>query len=114
MRWIIIVDLVALYIHTWFGGQQAHQREMRARASQNFDAALRINENSMANGSGPLIKLLPSPRSKVEWCFPILPGVLYAHSWYSVGPLSAGGGDKIVIYYGFGSFTLLELYGWRA
>jgi hypothetical protein len=46
------------------------------------------------------------PTSKVNWCIPVLPGVLLADSSISQGPLSAEGGVKIVIYYGVGSVEI--------
>jgi hypothetical protein len=51
------------------------------------------------------------PATKVKWSFPLLPGVLVTDSWYSIGPLWAEGGVKLVFYYGIDSVEL-TLFGW--
>jgi hypothetical protein len=48
----------------------------------------------------------------VDWCVPLLPGVLLADSYYSVGPLYARGGVKIVVWYGVGSLEGPLIWGW--
>jgi len=59
------------------------------------------------------IELRPEgPASDVNWCLPLLPGVLLADSAYFIGPIYAKRTTKIVVYYGVGSFTALELWGW--
>lgn len=58
--------------------------------------------------------LAGGPKSAVNWCLPILPAVLLADSEYVVGPLYGSGSAKIVFYFGSGSVTLLELWGWRS
>jgi hypothetical protein len=54
------------------------------------------------------------PKSGVFWCVPILPGLLLADSYYSIGPLAAAGGSKLVIYWGFGSTEIPFLWYWIA
>ena len=50
------------------------------------------------------------PTSHVYWCFPLLPGVLLVDSDYCVGPMYAGGGVKVVLYYGIGSTEALHIF----
>lgn len=88
---------------------------MAARVARHYNNAVAANADRVALGLPPIYRLRAGgPKSAVAWCFPILPGVLLAKSSYNVGPLYAQGGQKIVIYYGVGSFTLLELVGWRS
>ncbi len=48
----------------------------------------------------------------MDWCFPLLPGVLITNSWYQCGPLFGKGGVKLVLYYGVGSMEILTMNGW--
>ena len=59
-------------------------------------------------------RIHPQPSSRVDWCIPLLPGVLLADSSYHIGPLWAAGGPKLVVYYGFGTFEIPLPVGWRA
>lgn len=52
------------------------------------------------------------PATGVDWCFPLLPGILITNSWYQCGPLFGKGGVKLVLYYGVGSLEILALNGW--
>jgi hypothetical protein len=122
LRATSIVVLAALYVHTFVAGRNAHQREMRAKAERLYARAARL-EVDEANWNRELghpvsarsTRLHPrGPSSGVDWCVPILPGVLLANSYYSVGPLNGSGGQKIVVYYGAGSITVLELLRWVA
>lgn len=114
-RFFIIVALAILYVHTWIGGRRAHEQEMATRVASYYSAAVERNAELSSLGLPPLYRLRAGgPKSTVDWCVPILPGVLLTESSYTVGPLYAQGGQKVVIYYGVGSFTLLHLWGWRS
>lgn len=52
------------------------------------------------------------PTTGVNWCIPLLPGVLLADSYEVLGPLHGRGMAKIVFYYGVGSVVICELWGW--
>lgn len=115
VRFFVVLAIAILYLHTWIGGQTAHLQEMTAQANRNYAAAVRINEERLAAGLSPTYKLrVGGPRGRVNWCFAVLPGVLWTDSSYTVGPQYAEGGEKIVIFYGLGSVTLLKLSSWRA
>jgi hypothetical protein len=45
----------------------------------------------------------------VDWCFPVLPGLLVADSGYTIGPKHADDGIKIVLFYGIGSVEIVRL-----
>jgi hypothetical protein len=115
----ILVLLVLLYGVTGIGGWISHSLAMKAEAERRYhDAQLRNEEYAAA--SPQLGEDLPvylrlhkgGPDSGVSWCVPILPGVLLADSYYSVGPLYAKGGIKVVVWYGFGSVEVCTLLGW--
>ncbi len=114
----IITVIIAAYLVTWIGGWFAHQREMSVLAQRLYNDAERTNAKFIEwerQGAGKVkpIELLPGgPKAGVNWCFPILPGVLVVDSSYVVGPIFGKGTTKIVLFYGFGSITLMELWGW--
>ena len=116
----ILITVVAAYLVTWVGGWIAHVREMENLARQKYSRAEVHNAEAIeAERLNPIvdraypIELRPEgPASDVNWCLPLLPGVLLADSAYFVAPMYAKGTTKIVVYYGRGSFTALELWGW--
>ncbi len=91
---------------------------MQDEAEKRYEMVERENQQEEANGHShgykPYLTKLHKggPLSKVWWCFPVLPGVLLADSQYSVGPLYAEGGVKIVFYYGVGSVAVPTPFGW--
>lgn len=113
-----IVAIVVAYLITWVGGWFAHQREMSVLARQLYKSAEASNAKELEWEREGLeeampIKLLPNgPKAGMNWCFPLLPGVLVVDCSYVVGPLFGKGTTKIVLFYGFGSITLVELWGW--
>jgi hypothetical protein len=119
-RFIWVCLLVPLYLVTEVGGWISHARQLREQTEASYRTAERENreEETAARKLGVkpfLIKLHPDgPKSGVYWCLPVLPGVLLANSYWSVGPLYASGGTKVVLYYGFGSTELCTLVGWAA
>lgn len=117
---LIACVIVLLYLVTWVGGWVSHARQLQQRAEESYRRAERTNEEEEAaarrEGVKPyLIELRKGgPTSHVWWCVPVLPGVLLADSDSCEGPRIAGGGAKIVFYYGFGSTELCTLVGWMA
>lgn len=114
----IISIIIVAYLVTWIGGWYAHQREMSALAQRLYKGAEANNAQQIewereGRGKAMPIKLLPGgPKAGVNWCFPLLPGVLVVNSSYVVGPIFGKGTTKIVLFYGLGSITLVELWGW--
>jgi hypothetical protein len=112
--------LVPLYAVTWAGGWNSHARQVQHRAERGYQAAQQFNEELEAQSrkdGTPYhhIELRKGgPTSHVYWCAPVLPGVLLADSDYCVGPLHAGGGLKIVLWYGFGSWEIWTPWCWLA
>ena len=114
----IVICLIPLYAITWIGGYFSHSATLRRQTeilyehAKQFDteqAALAAKEDQPA--PRPVVGK-NYPTSKVEWCFPVLPGVLIANSYYVVGPVYGRGGVKIVFYYGFGSWATEPIWGW--
>jgi len=115
LRWVIVVLLYAI---TWIGGSNSHRHNLKVDAQrmyndaeeQELEQATWYNQDGM--GQPRRITRDGGPISKVDWCFPLLPGVLIADSYYIVGPLYGRGGISIVIYYGFGSAQIGPIAGW--
>lgn len=114
-RLLIRLFIVALYVFTWIGGWRCHAREMAAYARYRYDHAVSINAliEQHPTENGHPIKL-STPFSGVEWCIPVIPGVCLANSYYGIGPLSAAGTIKLVLYYVGGSITVCHFGGWYA
>ena len=116
-RWFLL-SVVVLYVATWTFGWREHSREINARAKQLWITANQRNEKyaQLAAKTGehfwPVELNAGGPRAGVNWCIPILPGLLIVDSEYVVGPLYARGGIKLVLFYGLGSKELCFLSGW--
>jgi hypothetical protein len=115
----VIAILALSYAATWAGGWITHSREIEARAARMYSRAQKRDRETaevfQREGLGPYkaTRLRKGgPSSGVSWCFPLLPGVLLADSWYVVGPLWGKGGMKLVVYYGFGAREVVFLWGW--
>jgi hypothetical protein len=116
-RWWYIV--AALYLLTWLGGWIAHAHELRVFSDDYWsylDGKLQVamvEQRKQRDEFPRTYQVYESgPRSWVRWCLPILPGILLVDSGYSVGPLHARAGIKLVVYYGVGSSELCMLAGW--
>ena len=114
--WLVVA---ALYAFTWVGGWISHQRGLSAHARHLYEQAQKseIEEASLYKQQGNSyqprrITRDGGPIATVNWCFPVLPGVLIADSYYVVGPLYGRGGISIILYYGFGCFQLGPIAGW--
>jgi hypothetical protein len=75
----------------------------RDRVWEQYAVSQQVSYNPVARPEGPI--------THVDWCFPLLPGILVSDSSYVVGPLYGKGGVKVVLYYGIGSVELL-MWGW--
>ena len=119
-RIILGAIIVTLYTVTWIGGWTMHDREVKALAQRLYDDAERHNreieralkaQNIKEDWRRPLRE--GGPAAGVNWCIPILPGVLIADSYYVIAPLWGEGRGKVIVYYGLGTITILELpWGW--
>ena len=115
-----ILAVVTLYAITWIGGWITHARDMQCYVRRMYDnAQLRDREKAeLLQKAGLTVEdtahkyLKDGPKSGVDWCIPILPGVLLLNSWYVVGPLWGKGGVKVVLYYGLGTKEIAYLWGW--
>jgi hypothetical protein len=117
-KWLIAIAVFAAYLATWIGGWQSHSKELEARAQRYWmEASAKNSEMTrIARGYGqeyePIELSEGGARAHVDWCVPVLPGVLIADSSYIVGPLYGRGGYKVVVFYGLGSAELFTLSGW--
>lgn len=110
----LLFIIVAAYDVTWIGGWHFHWKEISTEAQLRYDRTRALNAKWKEISDDQVELRHGGPQYGVDWCVPILPGVLLADSFYVVGPLYGKGGLKLVLYYGFGTLTLLELYGWIA
>jgi hypothetical protein len=116
---VLLGILALLYGGTWFGGWTSHAESLRERADATYHDVEWRNQEAAAwakrMGATPYqIEIHDGgPILHIDWCVPLVPGILLSHSDYSVGPLIGCGGFKIVLYYGFGS-TELCMWGWIA
>jgi hypothetical protein len=119
-RRIGIPALILLYGVTWIGGCSDHSAQLRQEATRRYESAsertreLDVIADQLGVPFDPIELLRDGPKSRVNWAVPILPGLLLADSEFVVGPLYAKGSAKLVVYYGFGSLTLVELWGWMS
>jgi hypothetical protein len=111
--------IVVLYAVTWIGGWTMHDREVKALAQRLYDDAERHNReiDRALKAQGieedwrrPLLE--GGPAAGVDWCIPILPGVLLSYSHFVIAPLWGQGEVEIVIYYGYGSTVVLSVLDW--
>jgi hypothetical protein len=113
------LGLAALYAFTWVGGWISHQRNLSEHTRQLHEQA-RAHHVELAAFSKSHRIPMPLERTtfdkgyhaKVNWCFPVLPGLLIADSEYAIGPLHGRGGLSIIVFYGFGSFQFGPFGGW--
>jgi hypothetical protein len=116
--WVLAILILFLYLLTWGGGWRSHAHELRDRAQRYWTEANQrdVTMSRLAASRGfqhQPIELLPGgPVTNVDWCVPVLPGVLIADSSYRVAPLWGKGGVKVVLFYGAGSVELVTLWGW--
>jgi hypothetical protein len=114
---IILIILAVLYAVTWVGGWITYERELKANTQAAYDRAVQTEiERAKVQGGEPNLRNLHKggPVAEVDWCFPLLPGVLVVHSEHSTGPQSGTGGVKLVLYWGIGTAELVTLYGWQS
>ena len=114
--WTIVAVLYAI---TWVGGCVSHQRSLSAHARHLYQEAQLQEREEVASykqeGSNYQPRRITrdgGPIARVNWCFPPLPGILVADSYYVVGPLYGRGGVSIIVYYGFGCCQLGPIWGW--
>lgn len=117
----LLIAVTFAYLLTWIGGGSAHHREMSHLANRLYARAESTNrkllELDRLNGdtTTPPIELRSGgPKVVVNWCIPLLPGMLITDSEYAVGPLYAKGSKKFVLFFGVGSITLWEADVWMA
>jgi hypothetical protein len=118
-QWPAIIWIL-LYTGTWAGGWTSHAANLRVQAEASYRMIERNNQEMEMQAQPGAERFHPielrkgGPTSGVNWCVPVLPGILIADSYYVAGPLHASGGIKIVVYYGFGSSELWTPWCWVA
>ena len=83
--------------------EEAQARE-REEATQYKEEGSNYQPRRITRDGGPI--------ARVNWCVPLLPGILIADSYYVVGPLYGRGGVSIILYYGFGCYQIGPIGGW--
>ncbi len=99
-----------LYAVTWIGGYFSHVQELAAEAAINYAYVQKVN----AERDAGIALNADGPHTGINWCVPVLPGVLIVDSYSINGPLAGRGSSKLVLFYGFGSFVLDEWNCWLA
>lgn len=117
----LLIAVTIAYLLTWIGGGYAHHREISHLASRLYARAEASNRNLVEldrlNGgtkTSPIELRSGGPKVVVNWCVPLLPGMLITDSEYAIGPLYAKGSKKLVLYFGVGSIMLWEADVWMA
>lgn len=109
-NWLIYGGLIAAYLYTWIYGSACHSSEVRKYAVQLWS----VSENRNRSEPDTVELYQDGPKSGIDWCIPILPGVLLADSYYSAGPLCGVSGPKLVFFYGFGTQGIPILFERRS
>lgn len=110
--------IAGLYAFTWIGGWLAHADAVRAQAAADYSMAQQMDREDAAKraregrGPGEREAFTDGPGSFVNWCVPVLPGILLADSGYYAGPTWGTGGVKIVLYWGLGTKEVWYLTRW--
>src|SRR5262245_45477848 len=95
--------VLLLYAATWVGGWITHAQDLRASAQAQYQRAQTRNREWMADEAAgeelPIYRRLRDggPATRVNWCIPLLPGILLADSYQVLGPLNGRGTVKIVL-----------------
>jgi hypothetical protein len=112
--------IALLYLLTWIGGPASHEKELASRAlrfwNQGSECDAELSKWAKEKGE-PLPEpriLSDGPRSRVNWCVPVLPCILLADSSYTIGSLWGEGGVKLVFYCGLFSVEIVTLDGWKS
>ncbi len=111
-KWLLIGSAIALYVLTWLLGPAGHARELQEQAQRLWSEADASNR-FMSEFGGGYYQLIPNgPHTKVNWCVPVLPGLMLANSEYHIARLYGAGGYKLVLFYGYGTVELGTVVGW--
>jgi hypothetical protein len=127
-RWLLAIIVALLYLATWVGGWITHARQWKAqeqalwergeqRVREKEEMALKLGGPAVAAEVKEYNKMThwpDGPKGGVNWCVPLLPGVLLSSTELSVGPLAGCGDLNLVVYYGFGAAIVGSMRTWLA
>jgi len=116
---ISYIIIPVLYVWTWYGGYVFHSEDLTSEATEAYYSNVEKHEKKIEEYE--IVGLEYSfniydevhrngPRISINWCFPIIPGILIAESYYSIGPSLDAGGTKIVFFYGVGTIDFLQIF----
>jgi len=113
--WPRRLTILGFYLVTWVGGCTSFSRDFNDQAQASYRSALLRKTQLIA--AGQEIRVWDEVREggpyvRVNWCIPLLPGVLLLDADRAIGPLNGKGGARIVLYNGWRTFEALELWGW--
>ena len=116
---ISYILIALLYVWTWYGGYVFYSADLTSEANKEYSSIVdkykkkaeeykdvgleysyNIYDEVHRNG----------PRASIDWCFPIIPGILIAESHYSIGPSLDTGGINIILFYGIGTIELFPVF----
>ena len=109
----MLLCIAVLYVFTWIGGWQTYVRDMQTMADRDYVHYVQWEQrNNERRAQAGMASLTPNPRTDgphpfVQWCVPILPGVLVAKSGFTgtgreddgVRTFYENGGIRIVLYW---------------
>ena len=101
-----------LYGLTWVGGYYTHKRALSGFAQRLYVEAQDLERKQAALRGGSRITRDGGPFTRINWCVPVLPGILLADSEYTIGPRYGQGGLSILVYYGVGCLQFGPIIGW--
>ena len=113
----ILIGLIALYLVTWIGGYYSYSTSLKNETQIRYENAKKADSKYGDLAPGEPVRWPVAragehgPVSGVRWCFPLLPGVLVASSYYYVGQLYGEDGVRFVIFYGYGSRASRLIWG---
>lgn len=113
----ILLAVVILYVATWIGGYFSYSAALNRETLARYKGAKRADQKYGSLAPGDPVRWPVAragdhgPVCGINWCVPILPGVLIASSYYYVGPLYGEDGVRIVCFYGVGCRASRLLYG---
>lgn len=117
---IVLAVVVTLYLITWIGGKIVFTREITAdawlgwRQVKAYDEKVARDDAAKGITHDPIGLNPDGPTIKVNWCIPLLPGILVVSSESELGGFMGQGGTDIRFYYGSGTYRIFILSHWQS
>jgi hypothetical protein len=112
---ISYIIIAVLYAWTWYGGYHIHSKDLASEANETYSSIVKEHQKKKEEYDSVGLEYSydiytevykNGPKIGINWCFPIIPGIFIADSYYSIGPSSSVGGRKVILFYGIGAIEL--------